>query len=342
MLDFGTTKIEGKLALAPMAGISDSPTRQIYRNMGSAFSYTEFVSTDGIHKGLQRTIDLFRFQPIERPIWFQIFGNNKEIITEACKIISELGPDAIDLNMGCSVSKVAHKGSGAGLLKDPLYVGQIMESMVKSVSIPVTAKIRIGWDEKSLNYREIVHVLQESGVRMISVHGRTKSMGYTGNADWRVIGEIKSFAKVPIWGNGDIHTREDAFRRIRETGVDGVLVGRGAIGNPWLFSEACEELNFERVRSKILEHLELMQRFYGEDYGLILFRKHFNKYLSKISGTDKLKETLLIENDSSKFKDILKSYEHKVNTVENSMIKSFSLNWEMQKTHELVADPKYF
>lgn len=309
MLDFGTTKIEGKLALAPMAGISDSPTRQIFRKMGSAFSYTEFVSTDGIHKGLQKTIDLFRFQPIERPIWFQIFGNNKEIITEACKIISELEPDAIDLNMGCSVSKVAHKGSGAGLLKDPLYVGEIMESMVRSVHIPVTAKIRIGWDEKSLNYREIVHVLQESGVRMISVHGRTKSMGYTGKADWDIIGEIKSTARVPIWGNGDIENREEAFRKIRETGVDGVLVGRGAIGNPWIFSEDEEKIEFEHVRRKILEHLDLIQDFYGENYGLILFRKHFNKYLSKIKGTENLKESLLTEIDPSIFKDKLYSYD---------------------------------
>lgn len=323
MLDFGSTKIEGQIALAPMAGISDSPTRQIFRKMGSAFSYTEFVSTDGIHKGLQRTIDLFRFKPVERPIWFQIFGNNKEIITEACKIISELEPDAIDLNMGCSVSKVAHKGSGAGLLKNPLYVGQIMESMVKSVNLPVTAKIRIGWDFESLNYKEIVHVLQESGVRMISVHGRTKSMGYTGIADWDIIAEIKSFAKVPIWGNGDIKTREEAHHRIRETGVDGVLVGRGAIGNPWIFSDNRDKLKFEQVRTKILEHLELMQNFYGENYGLILFRKHFNKYLSKIEGTENLKENLLTETDSSIFIDKLNSFEPTNQRVIESSEKTF-------------------
>lgn len=308
MLDFGSTKIEGKLALAPMAGISDSPTRQLFRRMGSAFSYTEFVSTDGIHKGLQKTIQLFRYQPIERPIWFQIFGNKKEIITEACKIISELEPDAIDLNMGCSVSKVAHKGSGAGLLRNPIYVGQIIESMIKAVKVPITAKIRIGWDEKSLNYKEIVNVLQESGIRMISVHGRTKSMGYTGKANWDIIGEIKSFSRVPIWGNGDIINREDAIRRIRETGVDGVLIGRGAIGNPWIFSEETKINDFSEIKRVIHEHLKLICDFYGEEHGITLFRKHLVKYLFQVKGTDRLKKILITETDLHRFLDKLDSY----------------------------------
>ena len=293
-----------------MAGISDSPTRQLNRKMGSAFSFTEFVSTDGIHKGIQRTIDLFKFNESERPIWFQIFGNNREIITEATKIISELNPDVIDLNMGCSVSKVAHKGSGAGLLKDPKYVGKIIESMVKSVTIPITAKIRLGWDHSNLNYKEIIHVLQESGIRMISVHGRTKSMGYSGKANWEMIGEIKSFAKVPIWGNGDILNRAEALKRIKETGVDGVLVGRGAIGNPWIFQERhIKFLDYLEVCDKIIEHLSLMREFYGESHGLLLFRKHLVRYLSHIPGTQTLKTKLLMETDWNKYIDLLLSFQ---------------------------------
>ncbi|NBU97613.1 MAG: tRNA-dihydrouridine synthase family protein [Spirochaetia bacterium] len=302
-------KIKGKIALSPMAGVSDSPTRQITRKMGSAFSFTEFVSTDGIKKGIQKTIDLFKFQEMERPIHFQIFGNKKNIITDACKIIEELNPDVIDLNMGCSVSKVAHKGSGAGLLRDPIYAGEIIYSMSKNVKIPITAKIRIGWDHKSLNYKEVVHILQESGISMLSVHGRTKMMGYTGRADWNIIGEIKSFAKVPVWGNGDITTFREANQKILETGVDGVLVGRGAIGNPWIFSGVDKEtLDFNIIREKIVEHLQLMQDFYGEEGGLILFRKHFVRYLHGVRGILPLKERLLTETNPDRFMEILMSY----------------------------------
>ena len=302
-------KIKGKIALSPMAGVSDSPTRQITRKMGSAFSFTEFVSTDGIKKGIQKTIDLFKFQEMERPIHFQIFGNKKNIITDACKIIEELNPDVIDLNMGCSVSKVAHKGSGAGLLRDPIYAGEIIYSMAKNVNIPITAKIRIGWDHKSLNYKEVVHILQESGISMLSVHGRTKMMGYSGRADWNIIGEIKSFAKVPVWGNGDITSYREANQKIVETGVDGVLVGRGAIGNPWIFSGLDKEtLDFNIIREKIVEHLKLMQDFYSEENGLILFRKHFVRYLHGVRGTLPLKERLLTETNSEKFMEILMSY----------------------------------
>jgi nifR3 family TIM-barrel protein len=309
MLEIGTVKLEGKVALAPMAGVSDSPTRQITRKMGSAFSYTEFVSTDGISRGIQKTIDLFKFKPLERPIWFQIFGNKKNTITEACKIIEELEPDVIDLNMGCSVSKVAHKGSGAGLLRNPHYVGSILESMVKSVRVPITAKIRIGWDHKNLNYREIVHILQESGVKMISVHGRTKMMGYTGKADWNIIGEIKAFAKVPIWGNGDVASYAEALEKIKFTNVDGVLVGRGAIGNPWLFSGIEKaDLEFNDIRLKIWEHLSLMIEFYG-DQALILFRKHLVRYLAGTNGTEKLKNLLLSETNVDRYREILESYE---------------------------------
>jgi tRNA-dihydrouridine synthase B len=329
MLTIGTVQVKGKIALAPMAGVSDSPTRQITRNMGSAFSYTEFVSTDGIQRGIQKTIDLFQFKPVERPIWFQIFGNKKETITEATRIIEELQPDVIDLNMGCSVSKVAHKGSGAGLLRDPLYAGSILESMVKTVRVPITAKIRIGWDHKNLNYKEMVHILQESGVGMISVHGRTKMMGYTGRADWDVIGEIKSFAKVPIWGNGDVLSYAEAMEKIRLTQVDGVLIGRGAIGNPWVFSgEPKENLPFSEIQKKIFEHLKLMQEFYGEDHGLILFRKHMVRYLAHHRGTEDLKKRLLAETHSERYKEILFSYQLNERLDKFSHSQNFDLSCE--------------
>ncbi len=294
MINIDNVKIENNIILSPMAGVSDSPYRQICREMGSGFAYTEFVSTDGISHHSKKSIDLFRFQEMERPIFFQIFGNKCEVITEACKIIEDLNPDVIDLNMGCSVAKVAHKGSGAGLLRNPPYVGKIIESMKKSVKVPITAKIRIGWDHQSLNYKEIVHVLQESGVSCISVHGRTKSMAYTGVADWNIISEIKSFAKVPIFGNGDIQSFAEAKKRIAESKVDGVLIGRAAIGNPWIFSDIDKStLSFFEIKEMILRHLALMTSFYGEQFGVVLFRKHVSKYLKNFRGVSELRHKLV-------------------------------------------------
>lgn len=328
MIKIGNVEIKDKVILSPMAGISDSPYRQICRENGSGFSYTEFVSTDGISHNSKKSIDLFRFQEKERPIFFQVFGNKLEIIAEACRIIEDLGPDVIDLNMGCSVAKVAHRGSGAGLLRNPAYAGKIIEAMTKAVSVPVTAKIRIGWDHNSLNYKEVVHVLQESGVQAISVHGRTKSMAYTGQADWNIISEIKSFAKVPIFGNGDILSYEQAMQRIKESGVDGVLIGRAAIGNPWIFSDTAKEsLLFDEVRKMIFHHLELMTNFYGDPFGLILFRKHVVKYLKGYHGVAELRQKLITTNSVEEFSSLLNEYDPASFRLENEKIQE-DLNCE--------------
>jgi len=287
-------EVLGKISLSPMAGISDSPYRRLCRKMGAAFSFTEFVSCDEISHFSKKALKLLEFKPEERPIWFQIFGNNKQTIVKAAKLIEELEPDAIDLNMGCSTSKVSQRGSGAGLLKKPLYVGQIIEEMVKSLRVPVTAKIRVGWDENSLNYREIVHILHESGISMISVHGRTKSMGYSGKANWDIITEIKSFAKVPIWGNGDIQTYTEALDKLATSKVDGVLIGRAAIGNPWVFSGIDKtNLSYPQIREVIFWHLSYMLEFYGEEQGIILFRKHLSKYLNHFRFPEEIKYRLL-------------------------------------------------
>ncbi|GBF51328.1 tRNA-dihydrouridine synthase [Leptospira ryugenii] len=296
MIQIGNVCIYGNVALSPMAGISDSPYRQITRKLGSAFSYSEFVSTEQIVQGNQRSIDMFRFKEMERPIFFQIFGSEADTVIEAAKIIETLQPDVIDLNMGCSVSKVAHHGSGAGLLKNLKVASHMIEGMRKSLSVPVTAKIRIGWDENNLNYKETVHVLQESGVQAISVHGRTKAMAYTGRANWDVIGEIKSLAKVPIFGNGDVSTYQEALSLQDRYKVDLVLIGRKAIGNPWVFHNFSKSNQDRReIFRTMKEHLESMLDFYRseDEYALILFRKHFVKYLDSLSFPTDLKTKML-------------------------------------------------
>lgn len=310
MTFIGNIEIKGDVILSPMAGFSDSPYRLLCREQGSALAFSEFVSTDAISRGSKKSIEMFRYKDAERPLTFQIFGNKLNVITEAAKVAAELGPDIIDLNMGCSVSKVAHKGSGAGLLRHPKFAGKIIESLAKNLAIPVTAKIRVGWDHQSLNYREVAHILQESGVKAISVHGRTKSMAYKGLADWNIIGEIKSFAQVPIFGNGDVQSLTEAKLRIVETGVDAVLIGRAAIGNPWVFSGRDKrEIGFIEIRKMIIRHLELMLEFYGEEFGLKLFRKHVAKYLRGYHNVAELRNRLVRTDIIEEFISMLDDYD---------------------------------
>ncbi len=299
----GDIPIKGEVFLSPMANISDSPYRLLCRRMGAGYSFTEFVSTDGLWRGNQKTIDMFRFKEAERPIIFQIFGNKPDVILEAAKIAQEMGPDVIDLNMGCSCSKVAHHGSGAGLLKDPIRSGRILESMAKALEIPVTAKIRLGWDHKSLNYKETARILEDSGARMISVHGRTKAQSYKGFANWDAIGEVKQCVSVPVMGNGDVTTYAEALERKRDYGVDGVLVGRGGIGNPWLFGgRRREDVTPVEIVDVALEHLDAMLGFY--ERGLILFRKHASRYFTDFPGAVELRAKLVRTESVNEFREL--------------------------------------
>ncbi|PJZ41063.1 tRNA dihydrouridine synthase DusB [Leptospira kmetyi] len=308
MIQIGNVTIPGRISLSPMAGISDSPTRRICRKFGAAFSYTEFVNTDELVHRAPKALKMFRFHPEERPITFQIFGNRLEIIAEAAEIIQELKPDIIDLNMGCSTRKVSLRGAGAGLLRRPVLAGKIIEAMKKRVNVPVTAKIRIGWDSTSLNYLEVSKILEESGADALTVHGRTKEMAYTGLADWNAIGEIKAQRKIPIFGNGDIKSFQEANSKIQEYGLDGVLIGRSAIGNPWIFSEIKkEELSWSDVSEVILQHLRWMIEDFGEEFGLLLFRKHLVKYLNGLEFDPAWKSKLLEIKEWNRFEDLFLS-----------------------------------
>ncbi|MCG6166241.1 tRNA dihydrouridine synthase DusB [Leptospira sp. FAT2] len=308
MIQVGNVSIPGRISLSPMAGISDSPTRKICREFGAAFSYTEFVNTDEIVHRAPKALKMFRFDPEERPVTFQIFGNRLEIIAEAAEIIQELRPDIIDLNMGCSTRKVSLRGAGAGLLRRPVLAGKIIEAMKKRVSVPVTAKIRIGWDSENRNYVEVAKILQESGADALTVHGRTKEMAYTGLADWNAIAEVKTNVKIPVFGNGDIKSFEEANFKIKEYGVDGVLIGRNAIGNPWIFSEIKkEDLSWNEISAVILKHLGWMVEDFGEEFGLVLFRKHLVKYLSGLEFNPSWKSELLELKEWNRFEDVLLS-----------------------------------
>ncbi|MCB1158011.1 MAG: tRNA dihydrouridine synthase DusB [Leptospiraceae bacterium] len=313
MLKIRNILINGDIALSPMAGLSDSPYRKLTRKMGSAFSFTEFVSADDIVNKSIRASRLYKYSEIERPLLFQIYGNNLDALTEAAKLVEQLGPDIIDLNMGCSTAKVSARGSGAGLLRRPIYAGKIIESLRNAVSLPVTAKIRLGWDKASMNYKELVRILEESGVEAISVHGRTKDMKYSGEADWESIKEIKQITSVPIFGNGDILSYSTAIKRKADSGVDLVLIGRGALGNPWIFSGLEKQnISVDEFLDVVLEHYNYMKEFY-QDMALKLFRKHLASYCEGLEFTKSFKYELVRCENEAEFFAIM----DKIRTIKN-------------------------
>ena len=294
--------VYGDLILSPMAGFSDLPYRIIARDFGSAMSYTEFVSVDGLLHGNEKTKQMLTFSPNEYPITFQVFGSDINKIVEVCKQIEQWGPTIIDLNMGCSVNKVAGRGAGAALLKEPDKVGKIFSRLSRELSIPVTGKIRLGWDYHSLNYLTIAKVLEESGASLIAVHGRTKSQAYTGNANWDAIAEIKQAVNIPVIGNGDVKCVNDIDRLKKHTGCDAVMIGRAAIGNPWIFlRKDRHEVTFTDKAALIRRHLALMLDYYGRDFGLILFRKHVVKYITEIRGASTLRVRLITCTEADEF-----------------------------------------
>lgn len=294
------------VSLAPMAGYSDAPFRRICREMGSRLSYSEFVSTDALTRGNVRTLNMLRFHEDERPVIFQIFGNRPDVIVEGATRIEELQPDGIDLNLGCSVYKVAHKGSGAGLLRDPSLVGRIVEALAKRLAIPVSAKIRLGWDESTRNYLEVAHILQESGASMLAVHGRTAEQAYRGRADWNAIGEIKASLGIPVLGNGDVHTYEEALSLMEKYGVDGVLIGRSAQGNPWIFNrEKDGHATVKDVQSVMRQHLKAMLEFHGPEHAHLRFRKHAVQYLRRFPGAAAARTLMMAAHSTDEMLEVI-------------------------------------
>ncbi len=302
--------VYGDLILSPMAGFSDKPYRLICREYGSAMSYTEFVSVDGILHGNERTAQMLAFDPSERPMTFQIFGNDEVKIEEAVRQIEQLGPDIIDLNMGCSVPKVSGHGSGAALLREPAKIGRIFARLTRALSVPVTGKIRLGWDNQSLNYLEVAKVLEDNGAALIAVHGRTKAQAYNGQANWDAIAAIKQAVKIPVIGNGDVQCVADIERIKRHTGCDGVMIARAAIGNPWIFQRKdMHQITLAEKSKLIHRHLNLMLDFYGEERGLILFRKHVVKYVRGLAHIAQVKTQLVTCTHPEEFIELMHTYE---------------------------------
>ncbi len=282
-MKLGPFQIDHPFILAPMAGISNSPFRRLMRRYGSSLVVSELISANGIFWGNQRTRELLKFDEDERPIGLQIFSEVPENLNKACEYIESLGADFIDLNLGCPVPKVVKRGAGAALCRDPVELGKILEGMVKSTRIPVTIKIRTGWDSECINALEIVRVAADSGVQWVAIHGRTRAQGYSGLADWDLIGNVKAKSPIPIIGNGDLQTAALAVQRYRETGVDAVLIGRGALRNPFIFKQANRIISGEEeFRPTAEDYLELLrvQKKLLEEESKAVCLLHGKKFLS--------------------------------------------------------------
>ena len=299
----GNVEIKGKTVLAPMAGICNSAFRKIIKEMGCSLIYAEMVSDKAIFYGNQKTKEMLFMEQIERPIVQQIFGSDKESFVEAAKYIEkEMKPDIIDINMGCPVPKVAVKSqAGAALLKDPQKIYDIVSSVVEAVNVPVTVKIRSGWDQNNINAVEVAKICESAGASAICVHPRTRSQGYSGKADWNIIKQVKEAVKIPVIGNGDITDIYKAKAMLDETGCDLIMIGRGVLGNPWLIREINAYLEDGTILKKptdidkidmCLKHINYLSQIKPEKLVCLEIRNHAAWYLKGIKGSVEVKNKI--------------------------------------------------
>ncbi|MFC1561934.1 tRNA dihydrouridine synthase DusB [candidate division KSB1 bacterium] len=326
----GPVKISGKVGLAPLAGATDIPFRLICKEMGASVVFSEMVSSEGLVRGSERTNRYLKFLQDERPIALQLFGGDPEVMGRAARIVEEnYMPDIIDINFGCPVKKVVKNIAGSALLKFPRRMGRIVKSMVKTVNTPVTAKIRCGWDENSSPVSEIGKILEGSGISAISIHARTRNQQFTGRADWSEIRKLKEAVSVPVIGNGDVRSPQDAQRMFEETGCDMVMIGRGAMGNPWIFREIDHFFtagvllpppsDADRM-SVCMKHLQTGVSMYGERYAITRMKKHIGWYLKGLPGSGSVKQRMFNSQSCREIFDIVYDYIHYLTRYSSGLI----------------------
>ncbi|MDD2201792.1 MAG: tRNA dihydrouridine synthase DusB [Firmicutes bacterium] len=313
----GTVHMENPLVLAPMAGVCDAPFRRICREMGCALTYTEMVSGMALVYANARTVEMLTLFEDDHPIAVQIFGSNPGVMAQAAAMVERAGADIIDINMGCPVPKIVKNREGSALMRDPELAWAIVRAVRKEVCVPVTVKIRKGWDDSSVNAIEFAKGCAEAGADGIAVHGRTREQGYSGEADWHIIAQVADAVDVPVIGNGDVTCAEDALGIMEQTGCVGVMIGRGALGNPWIFQECLHYLNTgdhmpepelrERV-SMALRHLDDAVEFKGEGVAVREMRKHLAWYIRGLRGAARMREAINSSESVRELRDIMLKY----------------------------------
>ncbi|MFH1855822.1 MAG: tRNA dihydrouridine synthase DusB [Candidatus Omnitrophota bacterium] len=314
-LKIGNISLKEPFILAPLAGISDLPFRMLNRGFGCDFAFTGMLSAKALFYNDKNTIRLLSTLPEDRPLGVQLFGNEPEIIKIALERLRNYTFDLIDLNAACPVPKVTKRGEGAALLKNPRKIGQLIKVLADNAEVPVTIKIRAGWDDTSVNAKDVALYAEDAGANALIIHGRTKTQGYRGKVDYETIRKVKDAIKIPVIASGDIFSAQSAKKMFDETGCDGVLIARGALGNPWIFKEIKNFFGtgqiftkppLDEIISTMLKHLELNSNFYGERGGIINFRKFFMYYTKGVAEIKLLRREACRAKTKIQLEDVIK------------------------------------
>lgn len=327
MFEVGNIRIDKAILLAPMEDVTDISFRLVCRELGADVVYTEFVNSEGLIRANERTHHKLKIIEKERPVGIQIYGANIESMVGAAKIAEMENPDIIDINAGCWVKNVVGNGAGSALLKDIPFLQNLVKEVVDSVSLPVTVKTRLGWDNNSIQIVDVAKQLEDVGIKALTVHCRTRSMGHKGDADWSWIAKVKEAVSIPVVLNGNVMCADDVVRAFNETNADGVMIARGAIGNPWIFLEAKELMQKGYISTKVddemkiktcLRHLELAIEVKGERRAVLEHRKFYSGYLKGMHHASKIRSELMQINEFRSVQEVLLNYLDEIKNLEFS------------------------
>lgn len=331
MFNVGKIFLEKPLLLAPMEDVTDLGFRKLCKELGADIVYTEFVNSDGLIRANKKTEKKLEITDEERPVGIQIYGGNFQPMIDAAKIAELKNPDIIDVNAGCWVRKIATRGAGAGLMKDPEFLQNMISEIVKNVKIPVTVKTRIGWDENNINILEVAKRMEDVGVAALTIHCRTRSQGHSGSPDWSWINRIKEVVKIPVVLNGGVINAEDVIRAYNETDADGIMIARGAIEHPWIFREAKELLAFGKIQTVLTPHERIYTALKHLQYemtvkeivrnAIIPFRKYYSGYLKGLPNASKVRQALVRIEDYGAIEETLLFFLHELENEPEDKIK---------------------